>query len=144
MLGRTNRNSHQDKLGFNKLKHRTHNPKSILKFYRTNLEKLFFKSRKFSPKKSPNIILQKLRYGQILIGESICALLRARVTRAWIIRLYDWTLPRLRTQPCTIRLVNDCRVVTPIRRCLMPCKYARKAFFFWCSHWNKFLTFGIT
>ena len=55
MLGRTNRNSHQDKLGFNKLKHWTHSPNSILKSYRTNLEKLVsYKSKKWSPKKFPN------------------------------------------------------------------------------------------
>ena len=30
------------------------------------------------------------------------------------------------TQPCTTRLVNDCQVVTPIRRSLIYCVWARK------------------
>ena len=32
--------------------------------------------------------------------------------------LYDSTLPRLRTRPCAIGLVNECRVGTPICRSL--------------------------
>ena len=44
LLGKTKKISHQDKLGFNKLKH-TLRPNSILKSYRINLENFFYKSK---------------------------------------------------------------------------------------------------
>ena len=55
LLGRTNRNSHQDQLGFNKLKHRTHSPNSILKSYRTNLDKVFYISLRSPQIKAFNV-----------------------------------------------------------------------------------------